>query len=88
MWISTFHSLCVRILRREIEKLGYTKSFTIYDFYDQKTLVKQCMEILKINTDNFEVSEVIRKISNYKNEFIKPSEAISQEVGYREKNIC
>lgn len=85
MWISTFHSLCVRILRREIEKLGYTKSFTIYDFYDQKTLVKQCMEILKINTDNFEVSEVIRKISNYKNEFIKPSEAISQEVGYREK---
>lgn len=85
MWISTFHSLCVRILRREIEKLGYTKSFTIYDFYDQKTLVKQCMEILKINMDNFEVSEVIRKISNYKNEFIKPSQAILQEIGYREK---
>lgn len=85
MWISTFHSLCVRILRREIEKLGYTNSFTIYDFFDQKTLVKQCLEILKINTDNFDVSEVIRRISKYKNEFVKPIEALSRESGYREK---
>ena len=70
MWISTFHSLCVRILRREIDKLGYTSSFTIYDFSDQKTLVKQCMDILKINQENIEPSEVLRRISNYKNQFI------------------
>ena len=87
MWISTFHSLCVRILRREIDKLGYTSSFTIYDFSDQKTLVKQCMDILKINQENIEPSEVLRRISNYKNQFIKPIEAISNTDNYREKLI-
>ena len=40
MWISTFHSSCVRILRREIDKIGYKRNFTIYDSYDQKVLVK------------------------------------------------
>lgn len=88
MWISTFHSLCVRILRREIDKLGYTSSFTIYDFSDQKTLVKQCMDILKINQENIEPSEVLRRISNYKNQFIKPVEAISNTDNYREKLIA
>ncbi len=88
MWISTFHSLCVRILRREIEKLGYTNSFTIYDFYDQKALVKQCMEILKVNSDNIDVAEIIKKISKYKNDFIKPSEALSMDLNYREKIIA
>ena len=48
MWISTFHSSCVRILRREIEKLGYKKDFTIYDSSDQKTLVKHVMKELEI----------------------------------------
>lgn len=88
MWISTFHSLCVRILRREISNLGYTSSFTIYDSYDQKTLVKQCIEALQLNSDNIEVSEVLRKISNFKNSFIKPSEALSMQMGYREKCIA
>ena len=49
MWISTFHSTCVRILRREIEKLGYKKNFTIYDSTDQKTLIKECIKLLQIN---------------------------------------
>lgn len=88
MWISTFHSLCVKILRREIEKLGYTSSFTIYDFYDQKTLVKQCIEFLNVNSDNFDVNEVMRKISNYKNQFIKPSDALSQSFNYRDNIIA
>src|SRR3712207_9276163 len=42
MWVSTFHSCCVRILRREIDKLGYSKNFAIYDSSDQKKIVKQC----------------------------------------------
>lgn len=88
MWISTFHSLCVRILRREIGNLGYTSSFTIYDFPDQKALVKQCMDILKINQDNIDPSEVLRKISNYKNQFIKPNEAISNAFDYRERLVA
>lgn len=88
MWISTFHSLCVKILRREIDKLGYTSSFTIYDFYDQKTLVKQCIESLNVNSDNFDVNEVIRKISNYKNQFIKSSDALLQSLNYRDNIIA
>ena len=43
VWVSTFHSLCVRILRREIDKLGYKSNFTIYDSQDQKTLINDCM---------------------------------------------
>lgn len=88
MWISTFHSFCVRILRREIEKIGYTNSFTIYDFYDQKTLVKQCIELMGLNTDNFDVGDVIRAISNFKNRFIKPNEAIEQSRNYRDDKIA
>ena len=48
MWISTFHSLCVRILRREIDKLGYTSSFTIYDFSDQKLLLNSVWIFLRL----------------------------------------
>ncbi len=88
MWISTFHSLCVRILRREISNLGYTSFFTIYDFYDQKTLVKQCIESLNFNTNNIDANEVLRKISYYKNSFIKPKEALAMETNYRDKIIA
>nr|WP_275297851.1 DNA helicase PcrA [Clostridium sp. YIM B02551] len=66
MWISTFHSSCVRILRREIEKLGYKKDFTIYDSYDQKALVKQCMKELNINDKDIEENEVLSKIGKAK----------------------
>ncbi|CAM2744126.1 DNA helicase PcrA [Hathewaya histolytica] len=67
MWISTFHSSCVRILRREIDKLGYNKNFTIYDTYDQKTLIKQCMTELNINDKDITDREIINKISDCKN---------------------
>jgi len=70
MWISTFHSSCVRILRREIDKLGYNKNFTIYDSYDQKSLIKQCMKELNINEKDLTDSEILNKISSAKNELI------------------
>ena len=70
MWISTFHSSCVRILRREIDKLGYNKNFTIYDSYDQKSLIKQCMKELNINEKDLTDSEILNKISGAKNELI------------------
>ncbi|SHJ99129.1 DNA helicase-2 / ATP-dependent DNA helicase PcrA [Hathewaya proteolytica DSM 3090] len=68
MWISTFHSTCVRILRREIDKLNYSKNFTIYDSYDQKALLKQCMKELNINDKDISDKEIGSKISNCKNE--------------------
>lgn len=70
MWVSTFHSSCVRILRREIDKLGYNKNFTIYDSYDAKSLVKQCMKELNINDKDITDSEIISKISDAKNKLI------------------
>lgn len=70
MWVSTFHSSCVRILRREIDKIGYNKNFAIYDSYDQKTLIKQCMDELDINDKVISHREIINKISRQKDNLI------------------
>lgn len=70
MWISTFHSSCVRILRREAEKLGFNKNFAIYDSYDQKTLVKQCMKELNIDEKQISDKEIISKIGEQKDNLI------------------
>jgi DNA helicase-2/ATP-dependent DNA helicase PcrA len=78
MWVSTFHSSCVRILRREIDKLGYNKNFTIYDSYDAKSLVKQCMKELNINDKDITDGEIISKISDAKNKLI-PAKQFKKE---------
>ncbi|GIM30529.1 DNA helicase [Clostridium polyendosporum] len=70
MWISTFHSSCVKILRREIDKLGYKKDFTIYDTYDQKALVKECMKELNINDKEITEQEIMSKIGKAKDNMI------------------
>jgi len=72
MWISTFHSACVRILRKDIDKLGYEKSFVIYDSADQVTLIKDCLAELKLNDKNFPPKSMIEQISKAKNELIEP----------------
>jgi DNA helicase II / ATP-dependent DNA helicase PcrA len=72
MWVSTFHSSCVRILRREIDKLGYNKNFVIYDTSDQKTLIKQCMKELNINEKDLDEKEIINKIGDAKDNMIGP----------------
>ncbi|MGG5462941.1 DNA helicase PcrA [Clostridium sp. B9] len=66
MWISTFHSSCVRILRREIDKLGYNKDFTIYDSSDQKTLIKIVMKELNINDKEITDQEILGTIGKAK----------------------
>ena len=89
MWVSTFHSSCVRILRREIDKLGYDKNFTIYDTYDQKTLIKQCMEELNINDKDITDREIINTISNQKDNLISPKEFKKISSGnYRKDKIA
>jgi DNA helicase II / ATP-dependent DNA helicase PcrA len=89
MWISTFHSSCVRVLRREIDKIGYKKDFTIYDSYDSKTLVRQCMKELQINDKEITESEVISKIGKAKDNLIYP-DAYKREhqYDYRENKIA
>lgn len=70
MWISTFHSCCVRILRKDIEKIGYTRSFVIYDRSDQMTLMKDCIKELNINDKMYEAKTVLGHISDAKDKMI------------------
>ncbi|MPQ43362.1 DNA helicase PcrA [Clostridium tarantellae] len=78
MWISTFHSSCVRILRREIEKLGYKKDFTIYDSSDQKTLIKHVMKELNINEKDITDMEILGAISKAKDN-LQSAESFKRE---------
>ncbi|MEY2847552.1 MAG: hypothetical protein RI885_217 [Actinomycetota bacterium] len=68
MWISTFHSACVRILRREAEHFGFTKNFTIYDSADSRALLKRIIKDLDADTFGFTVSSASGRISKLKNE--------------------
>ncbi|WP_297992916.1 DNA helicase PcrA [uncultured Clostridium sp.] len=89
MWISTFHSTCVRILRREIEKLGYKRNFTIYDSSDQKTLVKECMKVLSINDKEITENEIMSKISKAKDNMQSADSYYREhEHNFREKKIA
>ena len=67
LWVSTFHSGCVRILRDDIEKLGYSRNFTIYDATDQQTLMKQVMDELQIDSKQFRAMSLLNAVSNAKN---------------------
>jgi ATP-dependent DNA helicase PcrA len=89
MWISTFHSTCVRILRREIDKIGYKSSFTIYDSSDQKTLVKECMKTLNINDKDITEQEIMGKIGKAKDRMQSVrSFMLENEAKFREKKIA
>lgn len=86
IWVSTFHSSCVRILRRHIENLGYTTSFSIYDSDDQKTLIRQVFKTLDIDTKQFKERSVLSAISSAKDKLITPEEFLLNAGGdFREK---
>jgi DNA helicase-2/ATP-dependent DNA helicase PcrA len=70
IWVSTFHSACVRILRRDIEKLGYDRSFIIFDSADQQTVIKDCLKELNLNEKNYPPKSVIEMIGKAKDEMI------------------
>lgn len=74
IWVSTFHSMCVRILRRHIELLGYDTNFTIYDTDDQKTLMKDVCKLLQIDTKIYKERALLSTISQAKNELATPEE--------------
>jgi DNA helicase-2/ATP-dependent DNA helicase PcrA len=73
-WVGTFHSTALRILRRYADRLGYTKSFAVYDTGDQMTLIRRCMRELNINDEAFPPRAVLSRISSAKNELIGPVE--------------
>lgn len=74
IWVSTFHSMCVRILRRHIDRLGYDTNFTIYDTDDQKTLMKDVCKMLQIDTKVYKERMFLGEISSAKNELVTPEE--------------
>src|SRR5436190_1960313 len=73
-WIGTFHSTSLRMLRRYADRLGFTKSFVIYDTSDQLTLVRRCMRELQISDEAFPPRSILNRISNAKNELHGPAE--------------
>ncbi|GBE16948.1 ATP-dependent DNA helicase PcrA [bacterium BMS3Abin15] len=84
----TFHSICVRILRREIDKLGYKKSFNIFDTDDQLSLMKKVFKQMEINTDQFSPRSFLESVGKAKNELID-SERFEKEVGgYFEETVA
>ncbi len=82
VWASTFHSACVRILRRDIEQIGYSRDFTIYDTDDSKRVVKACLKELELDEKTFPVREIVSVISRAKDEMMLPEDFRS----YWEKN--
>lgn len=88
IWVSTFHSTCVRILRRYIEDLGYATSFSIYDSDDQKTLMKQVFKTLDIDTKQYKERSVLGIISSAKDKLISPEEfLLNAGQDFRQKKV-
>lgn len=89
MWVGTFHSMCVRILRREIEKAGYSRNFLIFDTTDSKSVIKDCLKELNIDSKVFSEKYCMGQISNAKNEFLGPEE-FSRKYGkdYRMEKVA
>ncbi len=89
IWVSTFHSTCVRILRRFIDRLGYGTNFTIYDADDQKTLMKDVCKLLQLDTKIYKERSLLAAISSAKDEMITPEEFELRAVGdYHKQRIA
>ncbi len=80
VWVSTFHSLCVRILRRDIHYLGYDRSFTIFDADDAEKLVHKCIKEMNVNEKNYPAKSVLHTIGTQKDELVGPLNYM-REVG-------
>lgn len=88
VWVSTFHSFCVRVLRRHIEKIGFTRSFTILDAADQTAAVKQVLEELNLDPKKFDPRRVAAAISALKNELVGPEEAAGKAGDFFEDVVA
>ena len=84
-WISTFHSFCLKILRRHIVELGYPGDFAIYDSQDQLALVKQCMKSMSVNVETYPPKSILNHISGFKNDFLFPRDVDPDSLPYGNK---
>ena len=87
VWISTFHSMCVRILRRDIDRLGFNRNFTILDTSDQLSVIKQILKDKNIDPKKFDPRSLLGSISSAKNELIDTKEFAKNSSGYYENTV-
>lgn len=78
MWVSTFHAMCVRILRREAQQIGYTRNFTIIDTSEQKTLMKRLLKSKNLDDKKFNEKMILSYISDAKNQMVSPKDALQE----------
>ena len=89
IWMGTFHSICVRILRRFIDRIGFDSSFIIFDTSDQRTLVKACIKSIGLDDKMFTDRSVLSEISNAKNEMLEPEQyAVKANGDFRKEKIA
>lgn len=89
MWLGTFHAICVRILRKYIDRIGFESSFIIFDTADQQALVKQCIKELNLDDKMFTPRGVLSEISNSKNEMLEPDSYAARVNGdFRKEKIA
>lgn len=88
VWVSTFHSMCVRILRRYIDRIGYDSNFTIYDTDDAKTVVRGILKRLNIDTKDLNERAALSVISDCKNRFILADDFANTATDFREKKLA
>jgi DNA helicase II / ATP-dependent DNA helicase PcrA len=87
VWISTFHSMCVRILRRDIDRLGFNRNFTILDTSDQLSVIKQILKDKNIDPKKFDPRALLGSISSAKNELIDTEDFAKNSSGYYENTV-
>ncbi|MFC7062517.1 DNA helicase PcrA [Halobacillus seohaensis] len=88
IWMSTFHSMCVRILRRDIDRIGYDRNFSILDSSDQLSVIKQVLKDLNLDPKKWDPRAMIGAISNAKNELITPEDHVRDAANFHEEQIA
>lgn len=88
VWVSTFHSMCVRILRRDIDRIGYTRSFTISDPGEQQTLMKRILKERDIDPKKFNPRAILAEISNAKNELLTAEQYRDTATSYFQRIVA
>ncbi|WP_223870024.1 DNA helicase PcrA [Paenibacillus sabuli] len=88
IWVSTFHSMCVRLLRKDIDRIGYTSNFSILDSTDQLSVIRGCMKDLNLDTKKFEPKGVLSVISSAKNELLTPQQYESKIGDYYQQIVA
>ncbi|MGD7054427.1 DNA helicase PcrA [Sutcliffiella horikoshii] len=88
IWISTFHSMCVRILRRDIDRIGMNRNFTILDTTDQLSVIKNILKDRNIDPKKFEPRTILGTISSAKNELMNPEQYAKQPLGPYEQQVA